>query len=134
MKILAGEPIDVTGNGNVVKVVYEEASDSSSKLPEAGDRIKAHYTGSLAKTSEVFDSSRKRGTPHEFTIGQGQVIGCWDKGIATMRAGEAALLTCQPDEAYGDYGSPPKIPGGATLMFDVEVIEIASPVGSKEEL
>ena len=57
-----------------------------------------------------------------FTLGQGQVIKGWDRGVATMRKGEKAMLTCRADYAYGDAGSPPKIPGGATLCFEVELL------------
>jgi FKBP-type peptidyl-prolyl cis-trans isomerase len=55
-----------------------------------------------------------------------QVIGCWDKGFATMRVGEKAVLTCDADEAYGERGSGAKIPGGATLRFDVELLSFSS--------
>ena len=59
----------------------------------------------------------------------GQVIACWDQSFATMKAGERAVLTCTAPYAYGDRGSPPKIPGGATLRFDVELVSFG-----KEEL
>ena len=54
--------------------------------------------------------------------GEGQVIACWDQAFATMRKGERAVLTCTAPYAYGERGSPPKIPGGATLRFDVELL------------
>lgn len=112
----------------VTKYVF---SEGSGDFPGDGAKVKAHYTGTLIN-GDKFDSSRDRGDPFEFTLGQGQVIGCWDKGFATMRKGEKALLTCHSDLAYGDRGSPPKIPGGATLKFDVELIDFTGP--SKTEL
>lgn len=69
----------------------------------------------------VFDSSRKRGKPFKFTIGQGQVIKGWDQGFASMSKGEKALLQCREDYAYGQQGQGP-IPAGATLTFDVELL------------
>lgn len=84
----------------------------------------AHYTGRLLDGT-VFDSSVSRGQPFKFTIGQGQVISGWDRGFATMKVGEKAFLTCGPTYAYGASGSPPTIPPGATLRFEVELLGFA---------
>jgi len=112
----------------VMKYVFEEGTGD---YPGDGAKVTAHYTGTLTN-GDKFDSSHDRGTPFEFTLGQGQVIGCWDKGFATMRKGEKALLTCHSSVAYGDRGSPPKIPGGAMLKFLVELVDFTGP--SKTEL
>lgn len=69
-----------------------------------------------------FDSSRDRNEPFEFDLGKGQVIKSWDIGVASMKKGEKANLTCKPDYAYGAGGSPPNIPGNSTLLFEVEVL------------
>uniref|UniRef100_A0A7S1MTR3 peptidylprolyl isomerase n=1 Tax=Neobodo designis TaxID=312471 RepID=A0A7S1MTR3_NEODS len=90
--------------------------------PPKGAKVTVHYTGTLESDGSKFDSSRDRDDPFEFTIGQGQVIKGWDKGVATMKPGERAVLKCLAPYAYGAAGSPPKIPGGATLNFDVELI------------
>jgi len=96
------------------------AGDQSAGRPQAGDMVEVHYVGTLLDGSK-FDSSRDRGDTFKFTLGKGQVIKGWDKGVATMFKGEKAILTCRSDYAYGASGSPPKIPGGATLQFEVEL-------------
>lgn len=102
-------------------------------MPPAGSTISAHYTGTLLN-GDKFDSSRDRGQPFSFKLGQGQVIGCWDQSFATMKVGEHAVLTCEAQYAYGEHGSPPKIPGGATLRFDVELLDFTPPAAVKDEL
>jgi FKBP-type peptidyl-prolyl cis-trans isomerase len=99
---------------------------------KAGDSVKAHYTGTLLDGTK-FDSSRDRGSPFDFTLGRQQVIPCWDKAFAAMRVGERAMLTCTAEYAYGQQGSPPKIPGGATLKFDVEFVSVQSGSAGSEE-
>ena len=81
-----------------------------------------HYEGHLSDGT-VFDSSKKRGQPATFPLNG--VVKCWTEGVGHMKVGEQAVLTCPSDAAYGDSGRPPTIPGGATLIFDVELISIA---------
>lgn len=94
--------------------------------PEAatGDTVKVHYTGRLFQNGKKFDSSRDRDEPFEFTLGKGQVIKGWDQGVVGMKVGGKRKLTIPADLGYGDQGSPPKIPGGAALVFDVELVEV----------
>ncbi|GLE08394.1 hypothetical protein PINS_up019555 [Pythium insidiosum] len=83
-----------------------------------------HYTGTLRKDGSKFDSSLDRNQPFEFTLGAGQVIKGWDQGLVGMCIGEKRRLTIPSNLGYGDYGSQPKIPGKATLVFDVELMDI----------
>jgi len=94
--------------------------DAEGGSPPVGAKVKVHYTGTLADGSK-FDSSRDRPGFFEFDVGVGSVIKGWDEGICTMKKGELAVFTCRHDYAYGAHGSPPKIPGGATLTFEVEL-------------
>lgn len=88
-----------------------------------GDSLHMHYTGKLEDGTE-FDSSIPRGQPFIFTLGSGQVIKGWDQGLLGMCEGEKRRLVIPSDMGYGDRGSPPKIPGGATLIFEVELLKI----------
>jgi len=86
-----------------------------------------HYVGTLLDTGAVFDSSRARGKPFKFTIGEGKVIGGWEVGVSTMTPGELSTLTCGPQYAYGEMGIPPTIPPSATLQFEVELLSVQAP-------
>merc|ERR1719498_1319385 len=116
--------VNITEDGGIVKEVYREGS---GECPQPGDKIQAHYTGTLESDGSKFDSSRDRGRVFEFNLAEGRVIKAWDQGFATMKKGEHAMLIAKSDYAYGDQGSPPKIPGGATLKFDVELIDFRTP-------
>lgn len=92
---------------------------------KAGDIVKMQYTGTLKEGGTEFDSSRKPGrTPFEVRLGMGQVIKGWDQGIPGMRVGGKRILTIPYPLAYGESGRPPVIPPKATLVFDVELVEI----------
>ncbi|KAJ3111751.1 Peptidyl-prolyl cis-trans isomerase fpr2 [Phlyctochytrium bullatum] len=89
-----------------------------------GDRLSMHYTGTLFSTGEKFDSSLDRDQPFDFQLGAGQVIKGWDQGLLDMCVGEKRKLTIPPHMGYGDRGAGGKIPGGATLVFEVELLKI----------
>ena len=88
-----------------------------------GQTVSVHYTGTL-ENGQKFDSSHDRGQPIEFVLGSGQVIRGWDEGIAGLRVGDRARLTIPADLGYGARGIPGVIPGGATLLFDVELMGV----------
>ncbi|KAL7588028.1 hypothetical protein Lser_V15G35830 [Lactuca serriola] len=88
-----------------------------------GDRVKVHYRGKLTNGT-VFDSNFERGDPIEFELGTGQVIKGWDQGLLGMCVGEKRNLKIPSKLGYGDQGSPPTIPGGATLIFDTELVSV----------
>lgn len=102
-------------------LIYTETKAGTGASPAATDKVKVHYHGTL-RNGEVFDSSVDRGEPATFPLNR--VIPCWTEGVQKMKEGGKARLVCPSDIAYGDRGSPPKISGGAALVFDVELIEI----------
>ncbi|HEX9289100.1 MAG TPA: FKBP-type peptidyl-prolyl cis-trans isomerase [Anaeromyxobacteraceae bacterium] len=102
-------------------LVYVPVKEGAGAQPKDADTVKVHYTGTLTD-GKVFDSSVKRGQPAEFPLNQ--VIKCWTEGVAKMKVGGKAKLVCPSAIAYGDEGRPPTIPGGATLVFDVELLDI----------
>ena len=100
----------------------EKYQEGSGPVAEKGHTVSVHYTGTL-ENGQKFDSSRDRGEPISFVLGSGQVIQGWDQGIQGLRVGDKAQLTIPSDLAYGPRGIPGVIPGGATLVFDVELMD-----------
>lgn len=93
----------------------------SGPAPKSSDTVKVHYHGTLLDGA-VFDSSVQRGQPASFPLTG--VIKCWTEGVQEIKVGGKSRLVCPADIAYGDRGSPPKIKPGATLIFEVELLEI----------
>ena len=111
--------------------VYEGPTECSDEEKVAsGNYLEMHYTGSIDESSATgekgskFDSSRDRGQTFDVQIGVGHVIAGWDQGLIGLCKGAKAILTIPPEEGYGERGAGPAIPGGATLKFDVEVVDI----------
>ena len=102
---------------------YVDEVIGTGPTPEKGKLVTVHYTGTL-EDGKKFDSSRDRNTPFTFTIGVGQVIKGWDEGVMSMKVGGKRKLTIPPDLGYGQRGAPPAIPPGATLIFDVELLDV----------
>jgi FKBP-type peptidyl-prolyl cis-trans isomerase len=101
--------------------VYRELKAGTGASPKPTEKVKVHYKGTLTDGT-VFDSSIDRGEPVVFPLTG--VIPCWTQGLQLMKEGGKARLVCPPGLAYGDMGSPPKIKGGATLVFEVELLSI----------
>ncbi len=115
------------GNGKVVKTAsslqYEDMTVGKGATAIAGKQCVMHYTGTLANGTK-FDSSRDRGQPFDFTLGTGGVIKGWDEGVAGMKVGGRRKLTIPYQLGYGEEGKPPVIPPKATLIFDVELMDV----------
>ena len=103
-------------------LIYRDLSAGTGPSPTATDVVKVHYRGTLINGTE-FDSSHKRNEPAQFPLGG--VIPCWTEGVQKMKVGGRSRLVCPSDLAYGDAGRP-SIPGGATLVFEVELLEIVA--------
>ncbi|XP_064391991.1 inactive peptidyl-prolyl cis-trans isomerase FKBP6-like [Halichondria panicea] len=106
-------------DGNLLKKVLR--SGHGDVVPE-GATVRVHYNGYLEYSDEPYDSSRLRNRPLQFKLGQSAVIEGWDCGVATMQRSEIARFLVNPSYAFGDFGCPPRIPPGATIMFEIELI------------
>lgn len=103
-------------------LVYDSLKEGTGASPTAASKVKVHYRGTLPDGKE-FDSSYSRGRPSEFPLNA--VIPCWTEGVQRMKPGGKAKLTCPPGIAYGDRGAGGVIPPGATLNFEIELLEVA---------
>ncbi|KAI1898713.1 hypothetical protein AGOR_G00075200 [Albula goreensis] len=111
------------GDKKKLQIGIKKRVDNCPMKSRKGDVLHMHYTGKLEDGTE-FDSSIPRNQPFTFTLGTGQVIKGWDQGLLGMCEGEKRKLVIPSELGYGDRGAPPKIPGGATLIFEVELLTI----------
>jgi FKBP-type peptidyl-prolyl cis-trans isomerase FkpA len=102
-------------------LVYKELKAGTGASPKASDMVTVNYKGTLIDGTE-FDSSYKRNEPATFSLSG--VIPCWTEGVQMMKVGGKSQLVCPASIAYEERGSPPVIPGGATLIFEVELLKI----------
>ena len=102
---------------------YVDLVEGAGPTPQRGQTVTVHYTGTLENGTK-FESSRDRNQPLPFVLGTGSVIKGWDEGIATMKVGGKRKLIIPPHLGYGMPGNPPKIPPNATLIFEVELLDI----------
>jgi peptidylprolyl isomerase len=120
-----GNTVKTLDNGLKYTILKEAAADA--KKPTRGSMVTVHYTGWLdenGKEGKKFDSSVDRGRPFVFMIGVGQVIKGWDEGVMDMKVGEKRRLIIPAHLGYGAQGAGNVIPGNATLIFDVELIDV----------
>ncbi len=95
----------------------------TGKEAKEGSKVKVHYTGFL-QSGKKFESSHDKKKPYSFTVGAGQVIKGWDSGVVGMKVGGKRKLTIPPALAYGSKGSLPLIPPNATLIFEIELLDV----------
>ena len=132
--VVVGDGADVTSErtealldaadarGNIKKMVIDDILVGTGAEVAEGDAVVVHYVGTLQNGQE-FDSSKKRGVPFEFTVGEGRVIRGWEEGLVGMKVGGQRILVIPPDMAYGEAGVGP-IPPNSTLVFAIELLEI----------
>ncbi len=118
------------GQSTITELIKTDATAGSGKEAAAGQQVTVHYTGWLYEESAAdkkgkkFDSSRDRNEPFSFGLGAGQVIRGWDEGVAGMKVGGHRTLTIPPAMGYGVRGAGGVIPPNATLVFDVELLDV----------
>ena len=116
-KIASDPSVVKTVSGALVKSIKQ----GNGPAPTGSSKVKIHYHGTLVDGT-VFDSSIERGEPAIFPLGG--LIKCWGEGLQKVKVGGKATLVCPPETAYGEMGSPPVIPPNATLIFEVELLEL----------
>lgn len=121
---------DTTGNAGTIALEttpsglrYHDIVVGEGATPKKGQKVIVHYVGTL-ESGQKFDSSRDRGQPFEFTLGVGQVIAGWDEALSTMKVGGRRMLIIPPNLAYGNRSVGSVIPANATLVFDVELLDV----------
>lgn len=125
--ILKDKEPSASSSANITKMkdglqIQDEVVGAGTEA-ETGNQVTVNYVGTLTD-GKKFDSSYDRNQPFTFTLGAGEVIKGWDEGVAGMRVGGKRKLTIPPSLGYGDSGVPGAIPGGATLIFEVELLKV----------
>ena len=105
----------------------ETVIEGNGAIASTGKRVSIHYKGMLSD-GDVFDASGPRGKPFSFEIGAGQVIRGWEQGVSGMKVGEVRKLTIPPKLGYGSRGGGDTIPPNATLIFEIELLDVSDPI------
>jgi peptidylprolyl isomerase len=103
---------------------WRDITVGDGAIAEKGDKVSVHYTGWLYPSGPIFDSSVSRGEPFSFRIGTNGIIQGWNQGVKGMHVGGKRLLVIPPELGYGAGGYPPVIPRNATLVFQIELLDI----------
>jgi peptidylprolyl isomerase len=117
--------IDFPGDTPPTELVVEDQVVGEGREATAGSTVLAHYVGVAHSTGEEFDASWNRGEPLRFRLGVGQVIAGWDQGLQGMRVGGRRKIVIPPHLGYGDQGAGGAIKGGETLIFVVDLVDVA---------
>ncbi len=127
---IASQPTTASGKHDalpapqrVANFNIDEVVPGNGAQAKPGDQVRVHYTGAL-QNGTVFDASKPRGVPFEFRIGQGMVIKGFERGVVGMKVGGVRKVTIPPELGYGKRGAPPQIPPNATLVFDIELLDV----------
>ena len=127
--IQGGEEAPASGSGVSSMQIIDRVTGAGSEAGP-GATVRVHYTGWLYdatagdRRGQKFDSSKDRGEPFAFRLGAGEVITGWDEGVSGMKVGGTRILTIPPDKAYGARGAGGVIPPNATLVFEIELLEV----------
>src|SRR3990167_11246591 len=105
-------------------LTYTDTQVGTGAEAKSGQTVTVHYTGRLKQNDQKFDSSLDRGEPFSFHLGQGEVIQGWDEGVTGMKVGGKRLLIIPANLGYGAHGAGGVIPPNATLIFDIELLEV----------
>jgi FKBP-type peptidyl-prolyl cis-trans isomerase len=117
-------PDDPGQEGMGTRVRDMEPGPQASRPATPGDVLVVHYDATLLADGTKFDSSRDRGVPFVFTLGEGKVMPGWDRGLIGLRVGGTRQLVIPPEEGYGSRGAGRRVPPDASLVYDVELLEI----------
>lgn len=128
------EGYDLDSDAPIRIGVKNRIKDKDCKVKTVkGDRIEVHYVGTLYKNGKEFDSSIARDSALNFHLGRSEVIPGWERGLQNMCIGEKRKLTIPSELAYGEVGAPPDIHPGATLVFEIELVDILKPSGEDDD-
>src|SRR5262245_60021233 len=123
MTVYTGESVAMPSTTTASGLQIEELTVGGGNTATAGQKVSVHYTGWLTNGTK-FDSCKDRGEPFVFPLGKGHVIRGWDEGVAGMKVGGKRKLTIPPTLGYGARGAGGVIPPNATLVFEVELLDV----------